>query len=163
MRNFNNNNSGRSQDRRRSGGGDFGRPRHNSRNSGRSQMHDAVCSDCNNNCKVPFMPSSGKPIYCSDCFEKRGNSRGNEDNNSRRPRSSGFDNRSPKNYDKQFKTINEKLDVILKTLAPKEEENVIPDQDVVVADDETDVDQASGESQQDTPEAPEDTVEVEDK
>ena len=33
-------------------------------------MHNAVCDDCGDDCKVPFKPSGGKPIYCSRCFEK---------------------------------------------------------------------------------------------
>ncbi len=36
-------------------------------------MYDAVCSDCGKDCKVPFKPTSGKPIYCSSCFEKYDN------------------------------------------------------------------------------------------
>jgi CxxC-x17-CxxC domain-containing protein len=31
-------------------------------------MHQAVCSDCGNNCEVPFRPSGSKPVFCSDCF-----------------------------------------------------------------------------------------------
>ncbi|MFH1602033.1 MAG: CxxC-x17-CxxC domain-containing protein [Candidatus Shapirobacteria bacterium] len=44
----------------------------NRRDSGRPAMHDAVCDECGRNCQVPFRPSGDKPIYCSDCFEKRG-------------------------------------------------------------------------------------------
>lgn len=51
--------------------------RHNK--SGKSQMHQAVCDECGRDCEVPFKPSSGKPIYCSDCFEGRG--RGNKRSN----------------------------------------------------------------------------------
>jgi CxxC-x17-CxxC domain-containing protein len=43
------------------GGGNFGGPR---------EMHDAVCSDCGNNCQVPFKPADGKPVYCRDCYQK---------------------------------------------------------------------------------------------
>ena len=28
----------------------------------------ATCADCGNQAKVPFKPTSGKPVYCSDCF-----------------------------------------------------------------------------------------------
>ncbi len=39
-------------------------------NNKKTEMYDAVCSDCGKDCKVPFKPTSGKPIYCSSCFEK---------------------------------------------------------------------------------------------
>lgn len=63
--------------RGRSGGGrDFNRPRFNERGSrGPAEMHKAVCDSCGNQCEVPFRPTSGKPIFCSNCFEKnRGSS-----------------------------------------------------------------------------------------
>ncbi len=41
-------------------------------------MYSAICDDCGNKCLVPFKPSSDKPIYCSSCFEKRGNSHDGE-------------------------------------------------------------------------------------
>jgi len=158
MRNFSNNDSRRSQGRRSSGGRGFDRSRHDSQNGRSHQMYDAVCSDCNKPCRVPFMPTSGKPIYCSECFEKRGNSRGNDNNDSRRPRSSSFSNHSPKNYDKQFKTINEKLDVILKILMPKEEVENVEAIDLVA--DKADESQTSDEPNQDTPEVKEAVSEV---
>ena len=27
-----------------------------------------ICSSCGNQAQVPFRPTSGKPVYCSDCF-----------------------------------------------------------------------------------------------
>ena len=41
------------------------------RNSGRPQMHSAVCSECGKDCEVPFKPTGDKPIYCSDCFKAK--------------------------------------------------------------------------------------------
>jgi CxxC-x17-CxxC domain-containing protein len=32
------------------------------------QMHPAVCATCGKDCQVPFEPTTGKPVYCSDCF-----------------------------------------------------------------------------------------------
>jgi len=46
------------------------KPRRDSRRSGDKEMFSAVCDKCGKDCKVPFKPSSDKPIYCSDCFEK---------------------------------------------------------------------------------------------
>ncbi|MCL2786228.1 MAG: hypothetical protein FWD81_03275 [Methanomassiliicoccaceae archaeon] len=45
------------------------------------EMHKAVCSDCSNECEVPFKPTQGKPVYCRDCFRKHAPPR---DNNRRR-------------------------------------------------------------------------------
>ena len=34
------------------------------------EMHDAVCAQCGVECKVPFEPTEGRPVYCSECFAK---------------------------------------------------------------------------------------------
>ena len=54
------------------GGGGYGR------SGGQRQMYPAVCSRCGKDTEVPFQPTSGKPVYCSDCFqsERGGSSRG---------------------------------------------------------------------------------------
>jgi CxxC-x17-CxxC domain-containing protein len=31
-------------------------------------MFTATCSNCGNEARVPFRPTNGKPVYCSDCF-----------------------------------------------------------------------------------------------
>ena len=74
------------------------------------EMFSTVCDDCGKNCKVPFRPSSDKPIYCSDCFEKRGNSR---------------DGGSSSKSNLQLDEINEKLDRILILLETKPEKKVV--------------------------------------
>jgi CxxC-x17-CxxC domain-containing protein len=38
------------------------------RHSGPREMHQAVCSNCGNQCEVPFEPRGDKPVYCNDCF-----------------------------------------------------------------------------------------------
>jgi len=53
---------------KRGGGNRRGRSNGGNRGWGDNQMHQAVCSDCGNDCEVPFKPSGDKPIYCSDCF-----------------------------------------------------------------------------------------------
>src|SRR4051794_29486211 len=35
---------------------------------GPREMFDATCSNCGQPARVPFRPTSGKPVYCSDCF-----------------------------------------------------------------------------------------------
>ena len=120
MRNFNQNRNfgrrgfGRSEER---GSGRFGRRdsgRFDRRDSSRSRgsedrtMHEAVCGKCGNECEVPFEPTEGKPVYCSDCFKKRGSSESSE---SRKPSRD------------EFNQLNTKLDRILKILeAPKKEQ-----------------------------------------
>jgi len=46
----------------RSGGGYSRGPR---------EMFTATCSNCGKEASVPFRPTSGKPVYCSDCFALR--------------------------------------------------------------------------------------------
>jgi CxxC-x17-CxxC domain-containing protein len=35
------------------------------------EMFEATCSECGRTARVPFRPTSGKPVYCTDCFAKR--------------------------------------------------------------------------------------------
>jgi CxxC-x17-CxxC domain-containing protein len=66
------------------------------------QMTKVTCDSCNKECEVPFKPTSSKPVYCRDCFDKKndGGSRG---------RSNGG---SSKELDK----INDKLNKIMVSL-----------------------------------------------
>ena len=34
------------------------------------QMHAAVCAGCGKECEVPFEPREGRPVYCSECYNK---------------------------------------------------------------------------------------------
>jgi CxxC-x17-CxxC domain-containing protein len=47
------------------GGGRFG-----GRGFGPREMHKATCSDCGQECEVPFKPTDGRPVYCRDCYQK---------------------------------------------------------------------------------------------
>ena len=47
------------------GGGGYGRDR------GPREMFSATCSSCGKEAQVPFRPTSGKPVYCSDCFRSQ--------------------------------------------------------------------------------------------
>lgn len=42
------------------------------------QMYKATCADCGKFCEVPFRPSGGKPVYCSNCFKKDSSPRSDE-------------------------------------------------------------------------------------
>jgi CxxC-x17-CxxC domain-containing protein len=46
-----------------SGGGGYG-----GRSSAPREMFTATCSSCGKEARVPFRPTNGKPVYCSDCF-----------------------------------------------------------------------------------------------
>tara|TARA_Y100000310_G_scaffold345853_1_gene471423 strand:+ start:8267 stop:8788 length:522 start_codon:yes stop_codon:yes gene_type:complete len=84
---------------RRSGGFDRrgrGRDRH--------EMHSATCDKCGNECEVPFKPTSGKPLYCDDCFKDKSREAGS--------RSEFGKPRNNENLDQ----INKKLDKILNIL-----------------------------------------------
>lgn len=35
------------------------------------EYHEATCADCGGTARVPFAPSTDKPVYCSECFQKR--------------------------------------------------------------------------------------------
>jgi CxxC-x17-CxxC domain-containing protein len=76
------------------------------RNSGRSnrfgrdrpklEMTKVTCSSCGIECEVPFKPTTNKPLFCKDCFSKKG--------------------KSNKNSNRDLEVINEKLDKIMKAL-----------------------------------------------
>ena len=46
-------------------GGGYGRDR------GPREMFAATCSSCGKEAQVPFRPTTGKPVYCSDCFRSQ--------------------------------------------------------------------------------------------
>ena len=50
------------------GGGRYG-------DRGPREMHDATCGDCGNECKIPFAPKDGRPVYCNECFPNHRNQR----------------------------------------------------------------------------------------
>ena len=82
-----------SRDDRRSGNDRYSRDDRGSRYSRddrRSRDNDredteVTCADCGNQCTVPFVPRSNKPVYCSDCFRQ------NKPDDSRYDRRSGND------------------------------------------------------------------------
>ena len=34
------------------------------------QMFPAVCAQCGEDTEVPFQPREGRPVYCSNCYDK---------------------------------------------------------------------------------------------
>ena len=99
--------SGRS-DRKRSGS--FGgRGRGRDSRSERHEMHSAICDKCGKDCEVPFKPTQGKPIYCSDCFKDKSREAGSRSESGKPINNENFDQ------------INKKLDKILKILETAKE------------------------------------------
>ena len=95
-----------SRDSRSGGGRNFGRRSFGDR--GDRQMYRAVCSDCGKECQVPFKPTGSKPVFCSECFEKKGGGSDSKrfgDRNDRQPQNNA-----------QLEAINTKLDKILAIL-----------------------------------------------
>tara|TARA_Y100000310_G_C20257737_1_gene612156 strand:+ start:103 stop:450 length:348 start_codon:yes stop_codon:yes gene_type:complete len=61
---------------RRDSGRDSRRDSRYSRDRKVVEKTRVTCSDCGNKCEVPFKPTSNKPVFCSECFEKKGKSGG---------------------------------------------------------------------------------------
>jgi len=115
----------RSRDRRDSSRRSFG-----GRDSGRPLLYNAVCAECGKDCKVPFRPSGNKPVYCSDCFEKKGgrdNSRQRDrrgssrrsfgGRDSRRPSQNNISDRAISQFVEKIETLNTRLDKIINLLS----------------------------------------------
>jgi CxxC-x17-CxxC domain-containing protein len=91
-------------------------------------MHDAVCDDCQQKCKLPFKPSSDKPVYCNDCFGKRGGPVRRDDSAPRRDfkgRPQNDFNSAPArvggndDIKKQLESMNVKLDRLISAIEEK--------------------------------------------
>ena len=83
-------------------------------------LTEVTCDNCGKSCKVPFKPTAGKPIYCSDCFRKENSgSRGDKPYNSNRGsggRSSYGADKGSSSNSRELAQINQKLDKILELL-----------------------------------------------
>lgn len=124
MRDFNRGN------RQGGGGGRFNRGGFRGRDSGgrdsgRREMHSAVCDECGNRCEVPFKPSGDKPIYCSDCFERKndgGSGRPRRENRGSRGNDFGKKDDTNKKLLEQMSSLNSKLDRIIGILESNNKE-----------------------------------------
>lgn len=128
------NNFNRARGGRRDGGfnkgrrdGGFGGRR---RDGGRPDMHSAICDECHKDCEVPFRPTGNKPIFCSRCFEKQGG--GSRQNNfgggrDRKPRFNDSKPNDNKEILKGIKTLNYKLDELIKALDKETPAEKTPD------------------------------------
>ena len=77
------------------------RPSRSFRNSRDNDREDTTvtCADCGDQCTVPFVPRSNKPVYCSDCFRKNKPDDSGSDRPSRDDRGSRYsrDDRGSRN------------------------------------------------------------------
>jgi CxxC-x17-CxxC domain-containing protein len=86
----------------------FNKDRRNSRFSKRDNFRDrdsnrgsstfrATCDECGRTCTLPFKPTSGKPVFCSECFQSNkdteNNSFGRREFGNRNPSRRSFDDR----------------------------------------------------------------------
>ena len=39
--------------------------------SGPRTMTQVTCSSCSKQTEVPFKPTSGRPVYCKECYQKK--------------------------------------------------------------------------------------------
>lgn len=102
---------------------------------GNKELFTAECAACHNKCEVPFRPNGKKPVYCSNCFVKDGESapRGDRRDFSRpapsfaqpaaRPDNSSFE------LKRELQAVNEKLERLINIMEGAvrvEEEMVTP-------------------------------------
>lgn len=86
-------------------------------------LTNAICDSCGKSCKVPFKPTPGKSVYCSDCFREKDSSgqrgervsapRHSHDSDTRNHDSA---NKSSASSNRELAQINSKLDRILELL-----------------------------------------------
>lgn len=105
---------------RKSFGGSFG-----GRDSARPVMHQAICSECDKECEVPFKPSGDKPVFCRSCFKDKGDTGprefkkrdfGGKDFGGKSFNKAPFGKSSGGITKEQFEILNSKLDKILDVL-----------------------------------------------
>ena len=96
-------------------------------------MHKVICDECKKPCEVPFLPTAGKPVYCSACFggkREGGNDRPSFGGGDRFPKKSFGDYKTPPRTDfgadvnkvsgseikKQIEVLNSKIDRLSKII-----------------------------------------------
>jgi len=92
-------------DRFESRGRERGNDRSNDRLSFDKKMFSAECDSCGQHCEVPFRPTSGKPVFCDNCFKKSDAGEYSAPKKSNGGHSNG-----------QLDEINAKLDLIIRAL-----------------------------------------------
>lgn len=83
-------------------------------NFAEKQMFSATCDQCGDRCEVPFRPTNGKPVLCSNCFSA------SKSGNDRPAHVSTFvpTVKPSKDVSAELDAINAKLDKILRIITP---------------------------------------------
>lgn len=115
-------------------------------------MHRAVCDTCGADFELPFRPKGDRPVFCKDCFGKKGESGRphtfSDERNERRERpggtvffgKDGSQDKCSKEVVEQLKLLNTKIDALVKVLTlsavgekikkPEQKEEAIMDESI---------------------------------
>ena len=104
-----NDRSSRSRNDRYSRNDRSSRSRDNNRESA-----TVTCADCGTECKVPFVPKTDRPVYCSDCFIQNKPQDSRDDRYSRNDRSSRSRDNNRESNKTNFRSNRSKNDRFLK-------------------------------------------------
>jgi CxxC-x17-CxxC domain-containing protein len=66
----------------------------NSQDQRKNQLTTVMCADCGEECQIPFVPTTDRPVYCSECFRKNKPQENRDDRGSRYSR----DDRKPERF-----------------------------------------------------------------
>jgi len=85
----------------------------------RKPMFRTDCASCGDSCEVPFKPNGSKPVYCRNCFDRNGDA----------PSAPRFERKTAPaahacRHEDEFRSLNAKLDMILKRLTPSAPKDV---------------------------------------
>ena len=86
-------------------------------------MHQTICSECDQECEVPFKPNGLKPVFCRNCFKSKEGDSSPRKFLGKESTVKNFGERrfAPKTSheitSEQFKILNSKLDEILRVVA----------------------------------------------
>jgi len=129
MGNFNRGGGGGFGGGSRGGGGHFGGgnrgggSRFGGGDRGPVTMTKVTCDECKKSCEVPFRPTAGKPVYCSDCFRSQGGAgqdRPRRDFGGDRPQagrpSFTVVNEGGNDTKKQLEILNSKMDKLISSI-----------------------------------------------
>ncbi|MFA5737086.1 MAG: CxxC-x17-CxxC domain-containing protein [Candidatus Paceibacterota bacterium] len=106
-----------------------GKPNFRPRNTQPTEMFSAICSQCGEQCEVPFRPSGNKPVLCNKCFGKKDTPRFNDrDRQPRREFGSFNSNKNPQSDEikKELVLLNTKLEKIISLLQKSQETKLSP-------------------------------------
>lgn len=111
--------------------GKFNKNKNGRQSNTEKKMFRATCAECGKSCEIPFAPTSGRPVYCRECFARRSGNPAGTERKELFPRSF-----SPNSFDgngeikRRIETIETKIDRLIAKMeeiypTPKEEEKEI--------------------------------------